>query len=82
MINTAEYGDIFRSRSLDLARDSGQRQLTDLIFEQYLTIALSFFDIKDSVEFRVFYEFQSAGMAAFILCKHETGTLASRLRKK
>lgn len=43
------------------------RQLTDLIFGQNLTNALSFFELKDSMELRLFYEFQSAGMAAFII---------------
>ncbi len=43
------------------------RQMTDLIFGQNLTNALSFFDLKDSSELRLFYEFQSAGMAAFII---------------
>lgn len=43
------------------------RQLTDLIFGQNLTNALSFFDMKDSAELRLYYEFQSAGMAAFII---------------
>lgn len=43
------------------------RQLTDLIFGQNLSNALSFFDMKDSAEFRLYYEFQSAGMAAFII---------------
>lgn len=43
------------------------RQLTDLIFGQNLTNALSFFDMKDSEELRLYYEFQSAGMAAFII---------------
>ncbi len=43
------------------------RQLTDLIFGQNLTNALSFFDMKDSAELRLYYEFQSAGMAAFIV---------------
>ena len=42
------------------------RQLTDLIFGQNLTNALSFFGMKDSAEFRLYYEFQSAGMAAFM----------------
>ena len=42
------------------------RQLTDLIFGQNLTNALSFFDMKDSAELRLYYEFQSAGLAAFI----------------
>ena len=43
------------------------RQLTDLIFGQNLTNALSFFDMKESAELRLYYEFQSAGMAAFIV---------------
>ena len=43
------------------------RQLTDLIFGQNLTNAISFFELKDSMELRLFYEFQSAGMAAFII---------------
>lgn len=43
------------------------RQMTDLIFGQNLTNALSFFDLKDSAELRLYYEFQSAGMAAFII---------------
>lgn len=43
------------------------RQLTDLIFGQYLTNAIPFFDVKDSNELRLYYEFISAGMAAFII---------------
>lgn len=43
------------------------RQLTDLIFGQYLTDAIPFFDVKDSNELRLYYEFISAGMAAFII---------------
>ncbi|MBR4092221.1 MAG: TetR/AcrR family transcriptional regulator [Mogibacterium sp.] len=43
------------------------RQLTDLIFGQFLTNALSLFDVKDTMELRLFYEFHSAGMAAFII---------------
>lgn len=43
------------------------RQFTDLISEQLLTNALSFFDLKDSAELQLYYEFQSAGMAAFII---------------
>ncbi len=43
------------------------RQLTDLIFRQNLTQALPFFDVKDSEELRLYYEFLSAGMAAFII---------------
>ena len=52
-----------------LKSDEGQflRQLTDLIFGQNLTNALPFFDMQDSMELRLFYEFQSAGMAAFII---------------
>ncbi len=52
-----------------LKRDDGTflRQLTDLIFGQNLSNALPFFDMKDSMELRLFYEFQSAGMAAFII---------------
>lgn len=42
-------------------------QLTDLIFGQYLTDAIPFFDVKDSNELRLYYEFISAGMAAFII---------------
>lgn len=43
------------------------RQMTDLIFGQFLTDALSFYDIKDSSELRLYYEFLSAGIAAFII---------------
>ncbi len=43
------------------------KQLTDLIFGQNLANALSFFDMQDSAELRLYYEFQSAGMAAFII---------------
>lgn len=52
-----------------LKRDDGifLRQLTDLIFGQNLTNALLFFNMKDSAELRLYYEFQSAGMAAFII---------------
>ena len=52
-----------------LKGDDGKflRQLTDLIFGQNLTKALSFYDLKDSEELRLYYEFQSAGMAAFII---------------
>ena len=52
-----------------LKDDDGKflRQLTDLIFGQNLTNALSFFNLKDSMELRLYYEFQSAGMAAFII---------------
>jgi len=52
-----------------LKGDDGKflRQLTDLIFGQNLTNALSFYDLKDSEELRLYYEFQSGGMAAFII---------------
>ena len=52
-----------------LKGDEGQflRQLTDLIHEQYMTTALPFFDMKDSETLRLYYEFQCAGMAAFII---------------
>lgn len=52
-----------------LKGDDGKflRQLTDLIFGQNLVNALSFFDMNDSEELRLYYEFQSAGMAAFIV---------------
>ncbi len=52
-----------------LKGDDGKflRQLTDLIFEQNLANALSFFDMEDTVALRLHYEFQSAGMAAFII---------------
>ena len=43
------------------------RQLTDLIFGQNLTNAITFFGVKDSGELRLYYEFQSAGMAAFVI---------------
>ncbi len=43
------------------------RQLTDLIYGQNLTNAVAFFDLKDSCELRLYYEYQSAGMAAFIV---------------
>lgn len=52
-----------------LKRDDGVflRQLTDLIFGQNLTNALPFFGIEDSEELRLYYEYHSAGMAAFII---------------
>ena len=43
------------------------RQLTDLIFGQNLTNAIPFFNLKDTNELRLYYEFISAGMAAFII---------------
>ncbi len=55
--------------SIMLKGDDGQffRQLTDLIFGQNLTNAITFFNVKDSDELRLYYEYQSAGMAAFII---------------
>lgn len=52
-----------------LRRDSGVflRQLTDLVFGQNLANALPFFGVEDSRELRLYYEFQSAGMAAFVI---------------
>lgn len=43
------------------------RQLTDLIFGQLLTNSFSFFGIENTEDLRLFYEFLSAGMAAFII---------------
>ena len=52
-----------------LKGDDGKflRQLSDLIFGQLIGNALPFFDVEDSSELRLFYEFLSAGMAAFII---------------
>lgn len=52
-----------------LRRDDGMfmHQLTDLIFDQFLTNALPFFHTDDSEELRLYYEFLSAGIAAFII---------------
>lgn len=52
-----------------LKGDDGKflRQLTDLIFGQTLQNAIPFFGLKDSAELRLYYEFQAAGMAAFII---------------
>lgn len=52
-----------------LKNDNGifLRQLTDLIFGKNLTNALSFFDIEDSWDLRLYYEFLSGGMSAFII---------------
>ena len=49
--------------------DNGKflRELTDLIFGQVLTDAISFFKLNDSKELRLYYEYVSGGMAAFIL---------------
>lgn len=49
--------------------DNGKllRELTDLIFTQILTNAISFFNLQDSEELRLFYEYVSGGLAAFIL---------------
>ena len=43
------------------------RQLTDLIYGQNLSQALEFFSVEDSYELHLFYEFLSAGEAAFII---------------
>ena len=52
-----------------LKSDDGtfMRQLTDLIFGQFFTYALPFFNIEDSEELRLYYEFLSAGLSAFII---------------
>ena len=52
-----------------LKGDSGKflRELTDLIFGQFLTSAVSFFDLEDTKELRLYYEYVSGGMAAFII---------------
>ncbi|MBQ6343470.1 MAG: hypothetical protein IJI41_10125 [Anaerolineaceae bacterium] len=42
-------------------------QLSDLIFDQFLTNALPFFGIEDTAELRLYYEFLSAGLADFII---------------
>ncbi len=43
------------------------RELTDLIFGQFLTNAISFYHVEDTEEIRLFYEYVSGGMAAFII---------------
>ena len=43
------------------------RQLTDLIYDQILTNSFSFFGIGETKDLKLFYEFFSAGMAAFII---------------
>lgn len=43
------------------------RQMTDLVFGQFLTSAIPFFQIEDSAELRLYYEFLSAGLSAFII---------------
>ncbi len=55
--------------SIMLKGDNGifLRDLTDLIFRQNMTNAMAFFNIEDSEELRLFYEYVSAGMAAFII---------------
>lgn len=42
-------------------------QLSDLIFGQFLTNTIPFFGIEDTAELRLYYEFLSAGLAAFIV---------------
>lgn len=55
--------------SIMLKGDDGifLRQLTDLIFGQILSNTLSLYKVKDSMELRLYYEFLSGGMAAFII---------------
>ncbi len=43
------------------------RQMTDLVFGQFLTTAFPFYGVKDSEELRLYFEFLSAGVAAFII---------------
>lgn len=52
-----------------LRRDDGVflRQLTNLIFGKNLENTLPFYGVEDSRELRLALEFQSAGMAAFIV---------------
>lgn len=52
-----------------LKRDDGVflRQLTDLIFRQNIENTLPFFGVEDSRKLRLALEFQSAGMAAFVI---------------
>lgn len=52
-----------------LKGDNGKflRELTDLIFGQILTNAFSFFNLEDTEEHRLFYEYVAGGMAAFII---------------
>lgn len=52
-----------------LKGDNGKflRELTDLIFGQFLTNAISFFNLEDSEELRLFYEYVAGGMAAFLI---------------
>ncbi len=52
-----------------LKGDNGKflRELTDLIFGQILTNAVSFFNLEDSEELRLFYEYVAGGMAAFLI---------------
>ncbi len=52
-----------------LKGDNGKflRELTDLIFGQFLTNAISFFNLEDTEEHRLFYEYLAGGMSAFII---------------
>ncbi len=52
-----------------LKSDDGRflRQLTDLMFGQNLSHSIERFGVEDSEELRLYYEFLSAGMAAFVL---------------
>ncbi|MDO4538440.1 MAG: TetR/AcrR family transcriptional regulator [Coriobacteriales bacterium] len=62
----SEVRDLLR---VMLRRDGGVflRQLTDLIFGQNLANAQPFFGVGDSRGLRLALEFQSAGMAAFVI---------------
>ena len=55
--------------SVMLKGDNGLflRQLTELVFGQNLANALPFFDVKDSQQLRLYYEYHSAGLAALIV---------------
>ncbi len=52
-----------------LKGDNGEflRELTDLIFGQFMTTALPFYNVEDTEEIRLFYEYVSGGMAAFMI---------------
>lgn len=66
MIGIAEVRELIY---VMLKGDNGKflRELTDLIFGQLLTNAVSFFNLEDSEELRLFYEYVAGGMAAFIV---------------
>ena len=52
-----------------LKGDNGKflRELTDLIFRQLLTNAISFFNLEDTEEHRLFYGYVFGDLAAFII---------------